>query len=71
MLHRIAELKAMAGRIISMRQALRDALKAKGTPLPDGKVGEWRHITDQIGMFSFTGLTGIALDSMSLLHSTF
>lgn len=45
-----AELKAMADRIISMRQQLFDALQAKGTP------GDWSHIIKQIGMFTFTGL---------------
>ncbi|TVU35034.1 hypothetical protein EJB05_16900 [Eragrostis curvula] len=45
------ELKAMADRIISMRQQLFDALKARGTP------GDWSHIIKQIGMFTFTGLT--------------
>lgn len=44
-------LRNMAGRIISMRQALRAKLEELGTP------GTWNHITDQIGMFSFTGLT--------------
>ncbi|XP_050218888.1 aspartate aminotransferase, cytoplasmic [Mercurialis annua] len=44
------ELKAMADRIISMRQKLFDALTAKGTP------GDWSHIIKQIGMFTFTGL---------------
>ncbi|KAG9456149.1 hypothetical protein H6P81_000657 [Aristolochia fimbriata] len=44
------ELKAMAERIISMRQLLFDALKARGTP------GDWSHIIKQIGMFTFTGL---------------
>ena len=44
------ELKAMADRIISMRQQLYDALSAKGTP------GDWSHIIKQIGMFTFTGL---------------
>jgi aspartate/tyrosine/aromatic aminotransferase len=45
------ELKDMSERIISMRQALFDELTALGTP------GSWTHITSQIGMFSFTGLT--------------
>lgn len=40
----------MSGRIISMRKALRSKLEELGTP------GTWNHITDQIGMFSFTGL---------------
>ncbi|KAG1346722.1 putative Aspartate aminotransferase 3, chloroplastic [Cocos nucifera] len=44
------ELKAMADRIISMRQMLFDALRARGTP------GDWSHIIKQIGMFTFTGL---------------
>lgn len=44
------ELKAMADRIISMRQQLFEALQSKGTP------GDWSHIIKQIGMFTFTGL---------------
>jgi aspartate aminotransferase len=45
------ELKAMADRILEVRKMLREGLEKKGTP------GKWNHITDQIGMFSFTGLT--------------
>ena len=41
----------MSGRIADMRKGLRQRLEAKGTP------GSWEHITNQIGMFSFTGLT--------------
>lgn len=44
-------LEEMSGRIISMRTALRSKLEELGTP------GTWNHITDQIGMFSFTGLS--------------
>lgn len=44
-------LRTMSGRIIAMRKALRSKLEELGTP------GTWNHITDQIGMFSFTGLT--------------
>ncbi|GAA0139350.1 transaminase [Lithospermum erythrorhizon] len=44
------ELKAMADRIIRMRQQLFEALRARGTP------GDWTHILKQIGMFTFTGL---------------
>ena len=44
-------LTTMSGRIMSMRKALRAKLEELGTP------GTWNHITDQIGMFSFTGLT--------------
>jgi len=42
--------ETMANRIKAMRQGLRDRLEKLGTP------GTWHHITDQIGMFSFTGL---------------
>lgn len=41
----------MATRIISMRKALRAHLEELNTP------GTWNHITDQIGMFSYTGLS--------------
>ncbi|KAI2776384.1 PLP-dependent transferase [Daldinia loculata] len=44
-------LKTMSGRIISMRKALRSKIEELNTP------GTWNHITDQIGMFSFTGLS--------------
>ena len=44
-------LREMSGRIISMRTALREKLESMKTP------GTWKHITEQIGMFSFTGLT--------------
>ena len=45
------DLRTMSGRIIEMRKGLRERLEAKGTP------GTWDHVTSQIGMFSFTGLT--------------
>lgn len=44
-------LSTMSERIRSMREELYHALKANGTP------GSWEHIVNQIGMFSFTGLT--------------
>ncbi|KAI4737186.1 aspartate aminotransferase [Aureobasidium sp. EXF-12298] len=44
-------LREMSGRIISMRKALKGKLDELQTP------GNWDHITNQIGMFSFTGLT--------------
>lgn len=43
-------LRTMSGRIMSMRGELRAWLERLGTP------GSWAHITEQIGMFSFTGL---------------
>ena len=41
----------MADRIISMREALRGELEGAGSK------HSWNHITDQIGMFAYTGLT--------------
>ena len=40
----------MADRIIKMRTMLVDGLKREGS------AHNWSHITDQIGMFCFTGL---------------
>jgi len=52
------ELKLMSNRIVQMRTALRSAIEAKGTP------GTWNHITDQIGMFSYTGLNKSQVERM-------
>ncbi|KAJ1840760.1 Aspartate aminotransferase, cytoplasmic, partial [Coemansia sp. RSA 2708] len=41
----------MSGRIMEMRRALRQRLEKLQTP------GDWSHVTSQIGMFSFTGLS--------------
>ena len=46
----LGEVKGMADRIISMRQKLQDGLAREGSS------HNWQHITDQIGMFCFTGL---------------
>jgi aspartate aminotransferase len=43
-------IQKMSSRIIKMRQMLRNELETLKTP------GTWNHITDQIGMFSYTGL---------------
>ncbi|EED18540.1 aspartate transaminase, putative [Talaromyces stipitatus ATCC 10500] len=45
------DLRTMSGRIAEMRKGLRSRLEARQTP------GSWEHITSQIGMFSFTGLS--------------
>ncbi|RKP19560.1 hypothetical protein ROZALSC1DRAFT_28857 [Rozella allomycis CSF55] len=47
----VSSLKEMAGRIKLMRRMLFDELINLGTP------GNWNHIIDQIGMFTYTGLT--------------
>lgn len=55
----LGELKFMALRIDGMRSALRKAIEKRGTP------GTWNHITDQIGMFSFTGLNTAQVERMT------
>ncbi|CAN7989212.1 unnamed protein product [Ixodes hexagonus] len=47
----LTDVKGMADRIISMRTRLRDGLAREGSSR------NWQHITDQIGMFCFTGMT--------------
>ncbi|KAJ1677805.1 Aspartate aminotransferase, cytoplasmic, partial [Spiromyces aspiralis] len=47
----LEDLTTMSSRIKEMRLGLRSRLEALGTP------GSWHHITAQIGMFSFTGLS--------------
>jgi len=47
----LKDVKGMADRIISMRSQLRDGLAKNGSSR------DWKHITDQIGMFAFTGMT--------------
>jgi len=44
-------IKVMSSRIIDMRAGLRKRLEDLGTP------GDWSHITTQIGMFSYVGLS--------------
>lgn len=46
----LADVKGMANRIIGMRQKLKDGLKREGS------TRNWQHITDQIGMFCYTGM---------------
>ncbi|KAL1953243.1 hypothetical protein VTO42DRAFT_3358 [Malbranchea cinnamomea] len=53
------DLITMSSRIKSMRHALYDELKRLGTP------GTWEHIINQIGMFSYTGLTPEQVDLLA------
>lgn len=48
----LKNLKEMSGRLISIRESLYNELSRLNTP------GTWHHIIDQIGMFSYTGLSG-------------
>jgi len=54
----LKEVKVMADRIKSMRQQLKDGIKASGS------THNWDHITNQIGMFAYTGLTAEQCDRM-------
>jgi len=59
------EIKTMANRIISVRQLLKDHLKKAGSKK------NWDHITNQIGMFSYTGLTPEQVDYMTAKHHVY
>jgi aspartate aminotransferase, mitochondrial len=63
------ELRLMAGRVRRMRSELREALRANGTPAPGG--GDWQHITDQIGMFAYTGLKAAHVDALRERHHVY
>jgi aspartate aminotransferase len=52
----------MADRIITMRHAMVKSLKDHGSP------HDWTHITDQIGMFAFTGITADQVADLSNKH---
>lgn len=55
----------MANRIKSMRAALRRELENENAP------GNWDHITSQIGMFSYTGLTSSQVSRMIEQHHVY
>lgn len=52
------ELKVMSGRMADMRKGLAAGLKAAGSQ------HNWNHITDQIGMFAYTGLSKEQVDEL-------
>merc|ERR1712087_605882 len=49
----------MSHRIIKMRTMLKDGLKAEGSTL------NWDHVTDQIGMFCYSGMTAEMVDKLA------
>ena len=59
------ELAAMAGRIQSVRRQLFDSLSA----LHPGH--DWHFVVNQIGMFSFTGLSPAQVENMTARHKVF
>lgn len=61
----MGEVKGMADRIITMRTQLKGYLQEHGSTL------NWDHVTDQIGMFCFTGLTQEQVAQMAEDHSIY
>lgn len=59
------DLLTMSGRIHEMRLLLRKSLVDLATP------GNWDHIVDQQGMFSFTGLSAKQVERLEKNHSVF
>jgi len=60
-----AEVKGMAERIISMRDMLKDGLEAEGS------TKNWDHVTSQIGMFCYSGMSGEMVDKLAQEHSIY
>ncbi len=61
----LAEVKSMADRIITMRALLRENLAKLGS------AHDWSHITSQIGMFAYSGLTPEQMDTLAKEHSVY
>lgn len=55
----LGEVKGMAERIITMRALLKKNLEDLGSK------HDWSHITNQIGMFAYTGLTAEQMDKLA------
>lgn len=58
-----SDIKQMVGRIKEMRSSLRSELERIECKPPVG-LESWKHITDQVGMFSYTGLTVKQVDHL-------
>lgn len=59
------DLKTMAGRITAMRSALRARLEERQ------ERGNWEHLTIQIGMFCYTGLTAGQVEVLREVHHVY
>ena len=57
--------ETMANRIGDMRAALRAALEAAGS------ARDWAHVTDQIGMFCYTGMSEAEVDALREEHHVY
>jgi len=60
-----AECAAMAERIGSMRMRLKEELVAAGSK------HDWSHVTAQIGMFAFTGMSAAMCDELTDEHAIY
>ncbi|KAK4547928.1 hypothetical protein LTR36_010647 [Oleoguttula mirabilis] len=61
----LGEVEGMATRIIKMRALLKENLEKLGSKQ------KWNHITDQIGMFAYTGLTAEQMSKLAEEHSVY
>ncbi|XP_003743821.1 aspartate aminotransferase, mitochondrial [Galendromus occidentalis] len=61
----LADVKLMAGRIISMRERLQQGLKNEGS------TRNWQHIVNQIGMFCFTGMKPHQVEKLTKDYSVY
>jgi len=61
----LEDIKTMAGRLFQCRRLLFDELQRLGTP------GDWNHILNQIGMFTYTGLTSEQCENLMKHYSVF
>lgn len=61
----LKDVKGMADRIISVRTQLRDNLEKNGSSR------NWTHITNQIGMFCYTGLKAPEVEKLTKEHSVY
>ncbi|BDD58287.1 Aspartate aminotransferase, mitochondrial [Monascus purpureus] len=61
----LGEVKGMADRIIEMRALLKKNLEELGSK------HDWSHITNQIGMFAYTGLKPEQMEALAKEHSVY
>jgi aspartate aminotransferase len=61
----LGEVKGMADRIITMRALLKENLEKLGSK------HDWSHVTSQIGMFAYTGLTAPEVERLAKEHSVY
>lgn len=61
----MVEVKYMANRIARMRRELKMKLEASGS------LRDWSHVTKQIGMFCYSGLTAGQVDELADRYSIY